>query len=609
MLHGQVVRSGMEVVSLDVTYGPESSFGGMSAATIADEMISFDENGDGKLDRTELGAFVRECLRRYAGGISEVLGFKLPTAKLAIAMALDLDGDGEVDLMRERFDPYDEGRTARYLEGRFKAGRALHKRIIRTQQTAKLQGTAEDELLELAARTLEMPPFVGGQVQVLLSRPDEHYGAHDDGSFRIFTSFFYCQTPDAGGATAFPYAIPPNPNNSAAQEHARIIDYRTRYGMGHDIIQTAHLSEYCVFEQDCCDPRCAMMTYYPQTHECVDDPRSLTNCGIEAQTCEEVAEFCNEKPTESNQDLLNALHELCPQTCGTCEMISKRPKICERIVPGTGTVAAAPTRGTQAVWPNYEIRPDGKIAELMEAGHCACPPYGKTDKWAANVWFMIPIHYLRLAMMAIVREFVSSASYASEPPSRADEVDTTLRQLDRALQAIDAVEERFRRSRIFGARRERRCTSAEQLMRAPVEALLFEALQMDEMAFGAKTRQVWHYKMQFEYSDGAKAIGSGMSTRLPALLRDEDDNDGRGETHAERSSRSSLRCTDYVNPLPTQTELIQTHTHNPAQHARSTHTHARTHARTTLCAASDRVVSMRSIHSVLALSAKREGRF
>ncbi len=93
--------------------------------------------------------------------------------------------------------------------------------------------------------------------------------------------------------------------------------------------------------------------------------------------------------------------------------------------------------------------------------------YAVRGRWAANVWFMIPIHYLRLAMMAMVREFVSSQRraqrsarvlrlrwprhcvwaahrYSAQPPSRADEADATLRQLDRALQAIDAVEERFR---------------------------------------------------------------------------------------------------------------------------------------------------------------------
>jgi hypothetical protein len=33
---------------------------------IAAEMERFDQNGDARLDRTELGAFVRECLRRFA---------------------------------------------------------------------------------------------------------------------------------------------------------------------------------------------------------------------------------------------------------------------------------------------------------------------------------------------------------------------------------------------------------------------------------------------------------------------------------------------------------------------------------------------------------------
>jgi hypothetical protein len=39
----------------------------------------------------------------------------------------------------------------RYLEGRFNAGRTLHKRIIRTQQTAKLQARSPPDMPLLLA--------------------------------------------------------------------------------------------------------------------------------------------------------------------------------------------------------------------------------------------------------------------------------------------------------------------------------------------------------------------------------------------------------------------------------------------------------------------------
>jgi hypothetical protein len=74
--------------------------------------------------------------------------------------------------------------------------------------------------------------------------------------------------------------------------------------------------------------------------------------------------------------------------------------------------------------------------------------------------------------------------------------------------------------------------------------------------------------MQFEYSNGAKAIGSGMSTRAPAVERDEDESESG--TRADGDNLDSLRCTEYVSPRPPPPSPPPPHKHAHSPWMRNT---------------------------------------
>eukprot|EP00467_Chlorarachnion_reptans_P007234 CAMPEP_0114520774 /NCGR_PEP_ID=MMETSP0109-20121206/19804_1 /TAXON_ID=29199 /ORGANISM="Chlorarachnion reptans, Strain CCCM449" /LENGTH=892 /DNA_ID=CAMNT_0001701779 /DNA_START=24 /DNA_END=2703 /DNA_ORIENTATION=- len=506
-----VIRDSKPLCSRKNTFGPQNMFAGVPRAEIPAVMEGHDENHDGILDARESDAFIRTIMNRETGGVKELLGFKMPTRRIARALALDKNGDGRINYATD--EKFTEADWPTYNRAILKEARLLESRVIRTQQSARLSTKVTFDFSKYAIEKLGIPNWLDVQFQVIHSvPPGEHYGHHDDGAFRIFTVFLYCEVASKGGATAFPFAISMhNGTEWTEQDSINYANYRSM-GTGDEYHHHVHLHEMCEVHRDCCDPDCHAMHRgpLPWKFKCEDDDLSLRANAISGGllrklkllgdgTCGEAARLGLCKHKRFGWDM----RMICPKSCKSCKQARKHRKhdYAPRVVPTSGSVKAFASPGDVLIWPNYEHQPSGRVFKLQESGHCGCPVKGG-EKWSANLWFKLPTHFLDGAMHMVIRDFVGNNSEEFPPVGTSLELSDTLKRLDAALTSMETVEKRYDMRHIKLAADNERCLLEGELETAPGTALLGEAIELEHTAFADKgARRMYHFKVQFEYKE------------------------------------------------------------------------------------------------------------
>ncbi|GAB5372002.1 hypothetical protein AAMO2058_001628300 [Amorphochlora amoebiformis] len=452
-----VMRDGAQITSRESTFGPQSMFGGVPRSEITGYMQKHDMDHNGVLEKHETEEFIREIMNRETGGVKELLGFKMPTGRIAVNLGLDVDGDGRIEYTG--FERFSEEKWDLFNKNILQESEMLEARVIRTQQSARLTTSVAFKFSKYAIQKLNIPAWVDVQFQVIHSiPPGEHYGHHDDGAHRIFTVFLYCKAATVGGKTAFPFALAIDSLNNTGEiserDQRNIQAYRSM-GFDQAYRRNVHLHEMCEVKRDCCHPDCHAMHQGPtdlHEKECQDDEQSLRANLISAgilnffqgnATCAKAVELrlCHHERTAYH------IRILCPKACQSCRFAMRerqegRDKV-PRVVPTTGTVRSQAKAGDVLIWPNYEHRPNGNVFRLMEAGHCGCPVRGG-DKWSANLWFRLPVEFLAAALKMVIRDSLMSGlveGLTLIPPNQ--QKSYTLKQLDNALGNILKGEKLF----------------------------------------------------------------------------------------------------------------------------------------------------------------------
>eukprot|EP00466_Bigelowiella_natans_P003697 jgi/Bigna1/83998/fgenesh1_pg.120_\ len=460
---------------------------------------SFDKNHDGRLSPRERDMFIREIMNRETGGVKELLGFRMPTKRLAIELGFDKNEDGWIDY--EGGEEFTEDMHERFNKAILEESILLENRVIRTQQSARLSTSVTFNFSQYTMEKLGIPKWVDFQFQVINSvPPGEHYGHHDDGAFRIFTVFLYCKAASEGGATAFPFAISMHNGSEWTAEDEKNYQHYRMMGIGDIYPHHVHLHEKCEVERDCCDPDCHAMYRgrlpWARDEDCIDDDASLRANAISAMilqkypqldgTCKNAAKYGLCKHKRMGWDV----RLLCPVSCKSCKQkrkVARDTDLAPRVVPTSGSVKAWAKPGDVLIWPNYEHQPNGEVNKLNEAG------------------FKMPTHFLDGAMQYVIREEVEAAAaqlVEEGGVGTSKELQSTLEALDKALGRMMEIEARFNRSHAGLQWPPRRCSTFEGLMRGDGDVLLDEALSLEYTAFKDRgARRMYHFKEQFVWKD------------------------------------------------------------------------------------------------------------
>mmetsp|Transcript_20117 Transcript_20117/g.35868 ORF Transcript_20117/g.35868 Transcript_20117/m.35868 type:complete len:735 (-) Transcript_20117:98-2302(-) len=500
-----IIRDTGAISSRKNTFGPQNMFAGVPRHDIEPTMFEFDSDQDGKLAGEELDEFIRFIMNRETGGVKELLGFRMPTFEIAKNIFFDRNHDGVIDFTgAERFS---EEFHEPFNDAIFEESIKFESRVIRTQQSAQLSTNVAMRLSKYVVEKLDLPKWLDYQVQAIHSiPPGEHYGHHDDGAYRIFTAFVYCEGATLGGQTSFPFAIPTENGTGVGEKDRENVE---NYRMMDEALKDnrVFLSQMCEVERDCCDDDCNTLHTGPlpwRKGECFDDDASLRNAAIEQKmlhmfggeiTCKNIKlhGICEDR------DWAFEMSVLCPVSCGTCDFVRRGAPgdMVTRVIPKTGEVKVTAKAGDVAVWPNYEHLPNGRVSQLGEAGHCGCPVRGG-EKWSANLWFKLPTYFLEDAMRMMIRDQVVKTS---QPGDWEHERQRVSESLEFATMRFEQLERDFDEIHLgFRGPGQYKCKIKHDLQKASGEDIFMEALRLEHAASDDRgARRMYFYKKQFEW--------------------------------------------------------------------------------------------------------------
>eukprot|EP00746_Dinoflagellata_sp_MGD_P144198 gnl/MRDRNA2_/MRDRNA2_76944_c0_seq2.p1 gnl/MRDRNA2_/MRDRNA2_76944_c0~~gnl/MRDRNA2_/MRDRNA2_76944_c0_seq2.p1 ORF type:complete len:777 (+),score=126.80 gnl/MRDRNA2_/MRDRNA2_76944_c0_seq2:98-2428(+) len=297
----------------------------------------FDADNDTMLNKTEIRWAILNLLQREASGFNDKGGgMQVNCGTVAQMLQIDRNGDGQVDLKNETFDPQERNMTS-FNENMNKILQFLQSRLLRTSAGTwlPLWHRITQKVHELLQPALNVPVWVlraTTGMQVVHYTNLQHYGNHNDGHVATLTLFF--STSIEGGETTFPYA----PMDESLLSALR--SFRLSGGKGKDPWEDIRVSPECTENQNCCQKGCRLL--------------NASNCTGQRMTVKQ--------------------HRECIATNTTVLSRGTRVKV---------------EKGNAVLWYNHEHAPGERSQILEEAHHCSCSVV-EGEKWSANIWFNEP---------------------------------------------------------------------------------------------------------------------------------------------------------------------------------------------------------------------------
>mmetsp|Transcript_22060 Transcript_22060/g.42360 ORF Transcript_22060/g.42360 Transcript_22060/m.42360 type:complete len:709 (+) Transcript_22060:29-2155(+) len=308
----------------------------INRARLHEFLTAFDQDNDTVLNRSELRPAMLGLLSAEGGSFSDKAeGMQVNCVTVAKMLQFDLDGDGEVNLVTEKFNSSE--RDMAHFEASLKSiNEKLRSRKIRTNSVFFMpewlkSGKRATKKLQQAFGLHDWQVAAAQNLQVAYYDPGAHYGAHLDGIGRIITVFNYLSDVEEGGQTAFPKGNIP----ITRQE-----------------IENVSLTKECSATFNCCDPVCRAVNS-TECHQALADA---------------------EGPNATRPKMTVSQLRACLRENGTATWRLQEPGL-----------VVQPKKGSTVLWYNYDRDSHGHLEELDEAHHCGCD-VKRGEKWVANLW-------------------------------------------------------------------------------------------------------------------------------------------------------------------------------------------------------------------------------